>query len=399
MTDDHTNFASNARYHRQMLLPGIGADGQARISAARVLVMGCGALGCALIDHLARAGIGSLVLVDRDIVELTNLQRQMLYTEADVGSATPKAHAAAAAVARINRNVECTPHATDFRAANAQALASGCDVIVDGLDSFETRYLLNDLSVHTGTPYIYGGAVGTSGMSLPLLPAEADGPCLRCLFDEPPAAGTTATCDTAGVLGPVIAMVAARQAAETIKLLAAGPEAVDRRLTTVDVWSGRHHAADVTGARRADCPTCGQRDFAWLEGRRGVTAAKLCGRGAVQIDGGGGTGGRTEGRTGGKTGGQTGNETSDGTATEAAAAAAAVGGTAGTSTLADIAARLAAHGDFVENEWLVRGRLRDVRSRRGEPIDLTIFADGRTLVHGTDDPVEARAIHARYVGH
>jgi len=364
-----------SRYHRQAILPGIGEAGQARIRRGRVAVVGCGALGTVVIDHLARAGVGELVLIDRDVVEATNLQRQMLFTEDDVREGQPKAAAAAAAVARINHEVLVHAAVRDLRASNALTLLAGADVIVGGLDSFETRYLLNDVAVSTGRPYVYGGAVGTGGLSFAILPqtgardapatsGEPDSrvhwtpaqatPCLRCIFDQPPPPGTGPTCDTAGILAPVSATVAARQAIETLKLLAGRADAVDRRMVSLDLWDGSHRAIDLDDARRPDCPCCGQHRFEWLTGRGETDTTVLCGREAVHVR-------------------PAGDQPVD---------------------LARIAARLETLGPIVRTEYLVRGRL----PGEAPAVDLTLFADGRALLHGISDPDMGRRLYARYVG-
>jgi adenylyltransferase/sulfurtransferase len=220
------------RYHRQTLLPGIGDAGQRRLLATHALIVGCGALGSCLADALARAGVGTLTIVDRDLVEITNLQRQILYDESDVREGMPKAEAAARRLREINSSIDIRPVIDDFDARNAERLSGGADIIIDGLDNFETRYLLNDLAVARGLPYIYGGAVGTQGMSVPILPhprkrvgsggaiswdEEDSTPCLRCIFPDPPPPGSSPTCDTAGVLGPLVSMVAAHQATQALK--------------------------------------------------------------------------------------------------------------------------------------------------------------------------------------
>lgn len=363
------------RYHRQRLLPAIGDAGQERLRGATVLVAGCGALGCSTIDALARAGVGHLRLVDRDIVELTNLQRQTLYTEQDARDGTPKAIAAAARVAAINSEIEVDPIVADLSSVNATRISSGCDLIVDGLDNFETRYLLNDLAVRDGLPYVYGGAVGTTGMSLVILP-RASGepraaletpftetpptPCLRCLFPEAPPPGATPTCDTAGVLGPMVTLIGAFQAAQAIKLLVGAVDAVDRRLLTIELWENEWRFMDVSSAGPSpECPCCGARRFEHLDARQTGGASMLCGRDAVQIVPGGDTSERVD--------------------------------------LAALAARLAAHGVFDVRPHMLRGVLEAERGDAGA-VELTVFRDGRAIVKGIRDLPRGRAIYARYVG-
>ena len=336
------------RYHRQMLVPGIGDAGQQRLHDARVVVIGCGALGCVSSELLVRAGIGTTRVVDRDVVELTNLQRQTLYAESDIG--TPKATAARDRLRAINSDVEIEAMIDDVDADTIRALAADCDLIIDGLDNFETRFLVNDYSVATGTPWIYGGAIGTTGMSAVVLPGDT--PCLRCLFPEPPASGTTPTCDTAGVLGPVIHRVAAQQAMQAIKLLTGNITTVDRTLQTFDTWSNTQHAM-ASGERRADCPCCGEDVFDWLDGRRTTSTMELCGRDAVQIKP------------------PSGHDHLP---------------------LQVLADRLAVHGRFRCTPEVLHGRFTD------EDIELTVFPNGRALVKGSQSLEHARSVYARYIG-
>lgn len=364
------------RYHRQVLLPGIGEAGQRRLLDAHALIVGCGALGTMIADAMARAGVGTLTIVDRDTVELTNLQRQVLFDEADVEQAMPKAEAARAKIRRINSGVTVHAHVDDFNYRNAMRHAEGVDIILDGLDNFETRYLVNDVAVKLGVPYVYGGAVATGGMSMVILPhpqhrADPDAhryvrwaegqatPCLRCVFPDAPPPGSTPTCDTAGVLGAAVATIAAHQAAAAIKLLTGNVAAVDRSLLSVDLWDNTTRRFDVSGARDAgDCPCCARGEFAFLAGRTASATTALCGRNAVQI-----------------------------TPAEPAAAGRGL-------DLAEMADRLAPHGRFTHNGYLLRGRF---GARDGE-LELTLFPDGRAIIKGTTEPETARSLYARYVG-
>jgi adenylyltransferase/sulfurtransferase len=364
-----------------MLLPGIGAEGQARLRAAHAAIIGCGALGSVIVDALARAGVGTLTIIDRDVVEITNLQRQILFDEHDVEQGMPKAVAAREKIERINRHVTVNALVDDFDASNAEASIAGADVLVDGLDNFETRYLVNDVAVKHGLPYVYGGAVGTTGASLAILPhpaarsgdggvvrwtAEQSTPCLRCVFPDPPPAGSTPTCDTAGVLGPVVTTVAAHQATQTLKLLTGNLDAIDRMLLSIESWANEHRRFDVGGARGAEstCTCCAAGRFEYLDGGAGSRTTSLCGRNAVQISPPG---------------------------------AAASSGEPGMS-LEDAAERLAAHGSFTHNPFLLRGVFDAERSPEGEPIELTLFPNGRAIIKGTGEADVARAIYAKYVG-
>ena len=358
------------RYHRQMLLPGFGAHGQRRLLASTALVLGCGALGTVIADLLARAGVGHLIVVDRDFIELTNLQRQVLFDERDVRDRLPKAEAARRKLAQINSQVRVTAVVEDLNAGNIERIANGVDVIVDGSDNFDARYLANEFAVREGIPFIYGGAVGTSGMAFAVLPHSERGdaawetraagslatPCFRCLFEAPPAPGVNATCDTVGVLGPVAAMIANFQVAEALKILGGHFERVCRTLLSIDLWTNAMLALDVAGARDdSDCPCCRHRRFDFLDGRAGSRSTTLCGQDAVQISP----------REGGAA-----------------------------PDLAQLAARLAPHAQVQSNDYLLRATLTD----NGQAYELTVFANGRTIVKGTADTAVARTLHAKYIG-
>lgn len=356
-----------SRYHRQMLLPQIGEHGQRRLAASHAAVIGCGALGACLADMLARAGVGRLTLVDRDLIELTNLQRQVLYDEQDLADGLPKAEAARRRLARVNSSIHIEAVVDDVNPSNVERVIGDAELIVDGLDNFETRYLLNDVAVKRGIPYVYGGAVATHGMTATFLPHASPagrpsrewdahaGPCLRCVFDAAPPAGASLTCDTAGVLGPMVGIIANWQAVEAIKILARRFDAVSRDLTTIDVWRGEHQRLNISGAYRAGhCVCCGQGKFEHLAGEfRGATAS-LCGRDAVQI----------------------------------------VPRNAATTDLAALGARLQSHGHVEWNRYLLRANLIDPTG----PIELTVFPNGRAIVKGTSRPEVARGIYAKYLG-
>lgn len=338
------------RYARQMIHPAIGEDGQRALAAARVLLVGCGALGTHIADTLARAGVGLLRIVDRDFVELHNLQRQVLFDEDDLARGLPKALAAAEKLRRINSTIAIEPIVDDANAANIGALIAGVDLIVDGTDNFETRYLLNDAAARAGLPWIYGGVLATYGMTLTILPGETA--CLRCLFPEPPPPGAAPTCDTAGVLAPAVALIAAIEASEALKILVGAREATNRELLAIDVW--RLSVDRLPAVRQADCPTCGDgpRDYPFLNPDTASRSVALCGRNAVQI-------------------------------TLAAPPALA---------LPDLAARLALAGTVRQNAHLLR--FRPTESEH----ELVIFPNGRTIIHGTDDTALARGLYARYIG-
>ena len=357
------------RYHRQTLLQSIGEAGQRRLSNSTALILGCGALGCVVADMLARAGVGHLVIVDRDVPELSNLQRQVLFDEQDVADGIPKSEAAKRRLSGVNSTIRVSSFVDDINHTNIERYASGADVLVDGLDNFETRYLVNEVAVKCGAPYVYGAAVATSGMAFAVLP-HADGsrpwesasgtnlstPCFRCLFDEAPPPGTTATCDTVGVLNSLIGVVANFQVTETIKILTGNFAAVNRKLLMIDPWLNDINLVDVKSAyTTGDCPCCKQRQFPYLDGASGSSATSLCGRNAVQLR----------------------NRQTN-----------------GAMALDSLAERLRAHGTVSVNEFLLRAKIND----SGAPIEITLFTDGRAIIKGTEDPATARNVYAKYVG-
>jgi adenylyltransferase/sulfurtransferase len=335
------------RYSRQSRFWGIGAEGQARLATGRVLVIGCGGLGSAAIDLLARSGVGHLVVVDRDVVELGNLHRQLLYDEADAAAGTPKAVAAAAAVGRINAVVEVEAVVADVTATNVEALVARAAVVVDGTDNVETRYLLNDACVKAGIPWIYGGAVGSTGMSMTILPGETA--CFRCLFPTPQPAGTMETCDIAGVLASGVVTVAAHQWTEVVKLLVGDREHLNRGLIAFDLWTNDHLQAESV-PRRPDCPCCQARRFEYLEATATSLIALPYGRGAVQVS----------------------------------------PGPAFRLDLEALASRLAETATVTSTDHLLRSVI--------DGHEMTVFADGRAIIRGTDDLALASSLYARTVG-
>jgi adenylyltransferase/sulfurtransferase len=337
------------RYHRQVLLPQIGRAGQARLAASRVLLVGCGALGTVIADQLVRAGVGSLRIVDRDVVEWTNLQRQVLFDEADAREALPKAVAAARRLSRINSTVRLEAVVADAHSGNIEALAAGVELILDGTDNVETRYLLNDVSIKHNVPWVYGACVGTEGRAMPVIPGAT--PCLRCVFPQPPEGSDLPTCDTAGVLGPVASAVASVQAVAAIKMLSGNSGDVRAELWSGDLWAGRFRTTPVVVD--PNCPTCGRRAFTFLE-RVAAPTTSLCGRHSVQVHP-----TRVDGRL----------------------------------DLDAAARKLNGVGEVVRTPYLVRCRPRD-----GGELEMTLFADGRMIVSGTTDRDRARSLYARYVG-
>lgn len=271
------------RYARQIRFPAIGREGQRRLGDARVAIVGVGALGCVTANHLARAGVGKLTLIDRDVVDLSNLQRQMLYDENDALEGKPKAAAAAERLASINRDISIDARVAHLSADNAESLLQDADLIIDGSDNFSVRYLMNEVSVKHDIPWIYGGAVGSSGMTMTVLPSET--PCLCCLFPEPPAGGSLDTCETAGVLAPIIDTISSLQAMEAIKLLSGNKQALHGALLQIDLWHSQWQSLSVRDAKRPSCRVCGELQFGGLEGNREeALAVSLCGRNTIQIN-------------------------------------------------------------------------------------------------------------------
>jgi molybdopterin-synthase adenylyltransferase len=332
------------RYSRQILFPEIGERGQRRLLDSHAAIVGCGALGSLQAMALVRAGVGRLSIIDRDYVEASNLQRQFLFEESDAADALPKAAAAERRLRRINSSAEIHGIVADLNPANAEELLADATVILDGTDNFETRYLINDFAVSRGVPWIYGAAVSSYGLTMPVIPGRTA--CLRCVYPDAPA-GAQPTCDTAGVLNTITAVIGAMQAADAVKILSGRAECVIPRITTMDVWTGAIRQIEQP-ARDPDCPTCGRRDFVHLNG--GMRApVSLCGRNAVQIH----------------------------------LAARPL-------DLGELKRRLDALGEVRSNEFA----LRFVRP----PFEMTIFPDGRAIIKGTTDPGVARSLYARYVG-
>ena len=335
------------RYSRQTLFFPNGAADQERLARARVALVGCGALGTNLAGLLARAGVGFLRLIDRDFVELSNLQRQVLFDEEDVRQNLPKVVAAARKLAAINSEVQVEPLANDFNADNGERLLVDVDLILDATDNFEARYLINDLCVRYGKPWIYCAAVGSYGVTMNVRPGQT--PCLRCVFPVAPAAGAVDTCDTSGVLGPITSIMASFAAAEALKLLIGADERLRQGLLWIDIWHNSLQSTPLVGPT-ADCPTCQQRRFDFLESPGGRTAS-LCGRDSVQV-----RPARPQ-----------------------------------DVRLEELGQRLQAVGETSWNDYLLRFKV--------DGYELTLFPDGRAIVKGTDDPSVARGLYARYIGY
>ncbi len=337
-----------ARYIRQVRYPRLGEEGQRRLMGSTALVVGCGALGSVAANTLVRAGVGLVRIVDRDFVETTNLQRQMLFTEDDVSQQLPKAVAAAQRLREINSEVQIDPIVADVDSSNIERLCDRVDVIVDGTDNFETRFLVNDVALKRRIPWVYGGCLGAEGQTMTILPGETA--CLACLMQECPPPGSTPTCDTAGILGPIVNVIASMEALEAIKILSGNRDAVSRMLTVVELWDNTIRQIDVSGLReQTDCRACKQGELAWLSGRQGSHTAVLCGRNAVQL-------------------------------THVGASV----------SLDELARTLHGVGEVSRNPFLLRLKV--------EGHELTVFPDGRAIVSGTDDIPKARTLYAKYIG-
>jgi adenylyltransferase/sulfurtransferase len=336
-----------SRYVRQMIFPELGEAGQRRLLASSVVVVGCGATGSVIANHLARAGVGHLRLIDRDFVELNNLQRQILFDEEDIARRLPKAEAARRKLAVINSDIVVEGIVADVNGENVEELLQDADLVMDGTDNFEARFLVNDACVKLDIPWVYSGVIASYGMTMTILPGQTA--CLRCLMGEMPAPGTTATCDTAGVLGPVVAVIASIAAGEALKLLAGFGE-LNHGLLNYDLLD--HSLDRFQVLRRPGCPACGLGLYEYLNADRGSRTVTLCGRDAVQIS--------LPGRL-------------------------AV-------NLAEVAERWRQAGvsDVVVNPYLLRAIL--------DGLEMTLFRDGRAIIKGTEDESAARTVYARYVG-
>ncbi len=332
------------RYSRQERFAPLGLEGQRRLGEARVAIVGCGALGTYHAAALGRAGVGFLRIIDRDYVELNNLQRQWLYEESDAAEGLPKAVAAARHLARINSTISVEPVVADLTPANADELLSGVDLLLDGTDNFETRYLMNEYSVRESVPWIYGGAVGSYGIAMPVLPDETA--CLVCLYPDPPA-GVQPTCETAGVLATVTTVIGALQVTMAMQILSGHRETAPRKVTTIDLWSGVLRQINQP-ARDSECPVCAHRVFEQLQGGKRAPIS-LCGRNAVQI--------------------HERHRPVD---------------------LVQLEKALGPLGVVRANEFALRFFI--------SPYEMTVFPDGRAIIKGTQDTGVARSLYARYVG-
>lgn len=340
-----------SRYSRQILYEKIGVEGQRRLSSARVVLFGCGALGTVIANTLVRAGVGFMRICDRDFIERDNLQRQVLFDEDDIAAGLPKAEAAAAKLRRINSSVTIEPSVIDVNPSNIERLADGAELLLDGTDNFETRFLINDLAVKSRRPWVYGAVIGATGLCMTIIPHDT--PCIRCVFEEAPPPEMNPTCDTAGVLGSAVNLVAGLQAIEAVKLLIGRNDEINRHLVHLDAWSGRFVNMKVQSAYdTGNCPCCKRGEFPYLEGKFAGTTTTLCGRDAVQVNPGG---------------------------------AARIDFEAFAKKLQPIAA-----GPVFRNRFMLKTTV--------DGNEITLFPDGRAIIKGTNDPAKARSLYAKYLG-
>ncbi|MFC1672290.1 ThiF family adenylyltransferase [Planctomycetota bacterium] len=336
------------RYSRQALFGPIGEAGQKQLMQGRALLVGCGGLGTIIADIMTRAGIGLLRIVDRDFVEESNLQRQVLFDTDDVEKNLPKAEAARRRLARVNPGVEIEALVRDVDASSITSMVDDVDVILDGTDNFETRYLINDTAVSTGTPWVYGAVVGSYGMAAAILPGTT--PCLRCIFKKSPPPGASPTCDTAGILAPAVHTIASIQAAEAMKILCGLTDEIEPAIQYADVWHGQYSRVSLAHAKDPACETCGKKNFVYLNAERESYVTTLCGRNAVQISW------KEEHAIDFET----------------------------------LAGRLEKAGDVTHNRFLLKFEHPDAT--------ITLFPDGRAIIEGTDDTERARELYSKFIG-
>ncbi|HLH31969.1 MAG TPA: ThiF family adenylyltransferase [Terriglobia bacterium] len=335
------------RYSRQIRFTPIGEAGQQKLAGSRVLLVGLGALGTVAADQIVRAGVGFVRLIDRDFVELSNLQRQSLFDEGDVANNLPKAVAAETKLRRINSSVEIEARVDDLNPSNIEDYMDGIDLVLDALDNFETRFVMNDACAKQKKPWIYTAAVGSYGLVMPVLPGKT--PCLRCLLGKMPAPGTSPTCETAGVVAPITHIIASMQVAEALKFLTGNLDPTNVRLTAYDVWSHRFQRIEVGQDAMSTCPLCSEGQFEYLDGSP-LRTITLCGRNAVQL----------------------------------------IPGVKGDIDFEELSKSIAAFGSVQFNEFLLKCS--------APPYELTLFKDGRAIVKGTEEAGTARSVYSKMVG-
>ncbi|OEG00060.1 thiamine biosynthesis protein ThiF [Vulcanibacillus modesticaldus] len=341
--------SNDTRYSRQHLFKPIGKAGQKKLGKSRIAIVGMGALGTAISNHMVRSGVGFVRIIDRDFVEYSNLQRQMLFDENDADQALPKAIAAKNKLNLINSTITVEAHVTDLTPKNAEDLLADLDLIIDGTDNFETRYLINDVAIKNNIPWIYGGAVASRGMTFTIIPNKT--PCFRCLFPEPSAPGTSETCDTSGVIGPIIQVVAAYQATEALKILLNDYEHINTSLRNFELWHNEYSEINIKNAKNSECPACIHHNYEYLNNKKkNKRIVSLCGRESVQIS------------------------PIEETPFD----------------IRKLAEKLRHVGKIIETPYLIRFEV--------DRYKLTIFPDGRVLIHGTNDITIAKNLYTKYIG-
>ncbi len=337
------------RYSRQILFPCIGEERQRVLMNSSIVVVGCGALGTVSSSYLARVGIGNIIIIDRDYIEESNLQRQILFDEDDIVGNLPKAIAAQKKLEKINSNINISGIVTDINYSNIEKLTKGADVIIDGTDNFETRFLINDYCVKNNIPWIYGACIGSRGLMMNIIPSKT--PCLRCVFETKPQMGSFSTCDTAGVIGPIAGIIASLQVTEAIKIIIQDYESINRTLFEIDVWNNKFKKIDVsTLSETNSCPTCKLHNYEYLEAEDGAIVSFICGKNAVQI----------------------------------------MAGNRGNLDLAQLAKRLGTLTDVSHNAFMLKFKVKN--------NGFTVFPDGRAIITGTQDAGIAKNLYSKYLG-
>ena len=337
-----------SRYSRQVFFAGIGEQGQAKLGASSVAVLGCGALGTVVVSSLARAGVGQLHIVDRDFIEENNLQRQILFDEEDIKQGLPKAEAARRKISKINSNIAVKASVTDINYGTIEGLLADTNLVIDATDNFETRFLANDICVKKALPWIYGACIGSSGMTMNIIPGET--PCLRCVFEKAPPPDMSPSCDTAGVLNGIVNIIASIQATEAIKFLTGHLECLNRGLRAIDIWSFDTRTFQVGDGPSAECPTCAHHQYDYLNATWGSHSTSLCGRNSVQVT-------RKDKIT---------------------------------VDFNNLEEKLGKLGPVTHNRFMLKFSV--------APYDFTVFPDGRAIIQGTDDTTAAKNLYAKYIG-
>jgi len=339
----------NERYSRQILFQHIGEGRQEILMNSSALVIGCGALGTVSSSYLTRAGIGHIRIIDRDFIEESNLQRQILFDENDISNNLPKAIAAEKKLQKINTTIRIEGIVSDINYSNIDELTKDVDIIIDGTDNFETRFLINDFCVKNSVPWIYGACIGSRGLTMNIIPSET--PCLRCVFETMPQIGSFPTCDTAGVIGPIAGIIASFQATEAIKILTKDYDSVNKKLLEIDVWDVKLKQIDISGLKEgSNCPTCKLHNYNLLEAKDGVMTTFLCGKKAVQV----------------------------------------MSRNTGNIDLEQLEQRLQPIADVSRNSFMLKFKVKN--------HEFTVFPDGRAIITGTADSSIAKNLYSKYLG-